>query len=111
MAVEDEFIQVGGLLGGEPVQPQVIEDEQVWRQEGPEDAVHRVVHPGLGHGFEEVISVAEAHGVSGADSGIAESLSEEALPHAGWSHQQHVLVLVQKLGREYGVQQTAVQGN
>ena len=66
---------------------------------------------GLGHGFEEVISVAEAHGVSGADSGIAESLSEEALPHAGWSHQQHVLVLVQKLGREYGVQQTAVQGN
>ncbi len=35
MAVEDEFIPVGGLLGGEPVQSQVIEDEPVWRQEDP----------------------------------------------------------------------------
>ena len=55
--VEDKFIQIGGLLGVEPVQPQVVADEQVWRQEGPEAGAHRVVDPGPGHGFEEVISV------------------------------------------------------
>ena len=29
VAVEDEFVEIGGLLGGEPVQSQVVEDEQV----------------------------------------------------------------------------------
>ena len=43
--VEDKFIQIGGLLGVEPVQPQVVADEQVWRQEGPEAGAHRVVDP------------------------------------------------------------------
>ena len=28
--VEDEFIQIGRLLSGEAVQPQVVQDEQVW---------------------------------------------------------------------------------
>ena len=35
VAVEDEFVKVGGLLGGEPVETQVIQDQQIGRQEGP----------------------------------------------------------------------------
>ena len=69
--VEDEFIQIGGLLRGEAVQPQVVEDEQVGCQEG---VIHRVVDPGLGQGFEEVGGVAEADGVSGADGRVAQCL-------------------------------------
>ena len=111
MPVEDEFIQIGRLLSGEVVQPQVVQDEQVWGQEGPEGAIHRVVDPGLSHGLEETVGVAEADGVSGTDGGIAESLSHEALADAGRSPQQHALVLVQKLQGEYSVQQPAVQGN
>ena len=41
MAVEDEFVKVGGLLGGEPVQSEVVENEQIRGQEGPEGAVSR----------------------------------------------------------------------
>ena len=59
MPVEDEFIQIGRLLSGEAVQPQVVQDEQVWGQERPEGTVHRVVHSGLGHGFEEVVGAVE----------------------------------------------------
>ena len=43
VAVEDEFVEIGGLLWREPVQSQVVEDEQVGGEEGPEGAVHRVV--------------------------------------------------------------------
>ena len=66
MAVEDEFVEVGGLLSGEPMEALVIEDEQVGSEERPEGSVHRVVHSGLSHGSEEVVGMAEAHGVPGA---------------------------------------------
>ena len=39
MPVEDEFVKIGGLLGGEPVQSQVVEDEQVGGEERSEGAV------------------------------------------------------------------------
>ena len=55
----------GALLGGEPVQPQVVEDEQVWRQERQEGTVHRVVDPGLSHGLEEVVGVAKTYDMFG----------------------------------------------
>ena len=49
--------------------------------------------------------------VSGADGGVAQGLGEEALADTGGAHQQHVLVPVEKLQGEDGVQQTAIQGN
>ena len=36
MPVEDNLVKVGKLLGGESVQPQVVKDEQVRLQIGPE---------------------------------------------------------------------------
>ena len=97
MAIVDQFVEIGRLLGGEPVQTEVVEDEQIGGQEGPETTIHRVVHSGLGHGLEEVIGVAEAHGVAGADGRVAQGLSQKALADASRSHQEDVLVLVQKL--------------
>ena len=105
MPIEDEFVQIGGLLGSQAMEAQVIEDEQVGGQEGPEGAVCRVVHSGLGQGLEEVISMAEAHGMSGSDGGVAQGLGEEALADTGGAHQQDVLVPVEKLQGEDGVQQ------
>ena len=53
----------------------------------------------------------EADDASGADGGVAECLSEEALADAGGANEQDVLVLVQELQREDGVQQAAVHGD
>ena len=55
MPVQDEVIEVGRLLGGEAVQSQVVDDQQVRRQKGAEGALHRVVDPGLVHGLEEIV--------------------------------------------------------
>ena len=111
MPIEDEFVQIGGLLGGQAMETQVIKDEQVGREERSEGTVHRVVHSGLGHGLEEVVGVDETDGMSGADGGVAQGLGEEALADTGGAHQRDVLVPVAKLQGEDGVQQTAIQGN
>ena len=75
----------------------VIKDEQVGREEGPEGTVQRVVHPILGHGLEEVIGVAEADGVSGADGRVAQGLCQETLADANRSSSWDRLVFVEKL--------------
>ena len=51
---DDQLVEVGRLLGGEAVETQIVEDEQVRGEEGAKSAVHRVVHPGLVHAPEEV---------------------------------------------------------
>ena len=71
----------------------------------------RVVHPRLGHGPEEAVGMDEADGVTGSDGRLAQGLGQEALAHAGWSHQKHMLVPVQELQGENGAQQTAAHGN
>ncbi len=106
MAVEDEFVEVSGLLGSEPVQSEVFEDEQVGGQERPKGADCRVIDSGLGQGLEEIVDVDEADSMSGADGQVAQGLSQETLADARGSYQRHVLVLVEKLQGEYGVRQT-----
>ena len=109
--VEDQVVEVGGLLGGEPVQAQVVDDEQVRRQEGTEAALQGVVDPGLIHDPEVIVGVAEAHGVAGTDRGIAQGLGQEALADPGGSDEQDVLAPSQEFQGEGGVQQSAVQSN
>ena len=55
--------------------------------------------------------MAEADGVAGADGRVAQGLGQEALADAVRSHQEDVLVLVEKLQREDGIQQSAIQGD
>ena len=83
MPADDQFVKIGRLLAGEAMQPQIIHDEQVRREERPEDPVHRVVYRCLYHGPEEVVGMDEAHGMSRPYGGIAQGLGEEALAHAG----------------------------
>ena len=56
VAADDQLVEVGGLLAGEPVAPQVVQDQQVRGEEGSESPAHRVVDSGLGHGPIVVIA-------------------------------------------------------
>ncbi len=87
MPVEDEFMQIGRLLSGEAVQPEVVQDEQVGCEKRPAGAVHLVVHTGLSHGFEEIVGVAEADGVSGTDGGIAAHCLNKTVTQSKWMPQ------------------------
>ena len=52
--------------------------------------------------------MAEAHGVTGADGGIAQGLGQEGLAHTGGTHQQDMLVPGEELQGEGGVQEPTV---
>ena len=45
VSADDQLVEIGGLLAGEPVEAQVVQDEKIWRREGAEGPVHRVAHP------------------------------------------------------------------
>ena len=64
---------------------------------------------GLGQGLEVVAGVAEAHGMSGHDSSVAQGLGQADLAHSGGSRQQGVFPLGRKPQGEGGVQQRVVQ--
>ena len=34
MTADDQLVEVGGLLGGEPVEAQVVQDQQIREEEG-----------------------------------------------------------------------------
>ncbi len=55
--------------------------------------------------------MAEADGVTAPDGGEAQGLGQEGLADTGGSHQQDVLVPVQELQGEDGVQEPSVQGD
>ena len=76
MSADDQLIEVGGLLEGEAVEAQVVQDQQVLREKGPKGPVDGVVDPGLGHGPEEVVGMAESDGVTPPDRGVAQGLGQ-----------------------------------
>ena len=76
---------------------------------GAEGLVRGVVHPGLSHGPEEVVGMDEADGMAGSDGSISEGLSDEALAHADRPDEQDVLVAVQELEGEGGIEESSVE--
>ena len=109
MSADDQLVEVSGLLGGEPVEAQVVEDQQVRGEKGPEGAFQGVVHPGLGHAPEEVVGMEEADGMTAPDSSVAQGLGQEGLADTGGAYQQDVLVPGEEFQGEDGVQEPAVQ--
>ena len=68
VTADDQLVEVGGLLGREAVETQVIQDQEIRGEKGTECPFHRVVHPGLGHGPEEIVGLEEANGMTGPEA-------------------------------------------
>lgn len=55
-------------MGGEPVQAQVVLDQQAWGEEGAGTPVQGVVDPGLDGCSKELVGMEESDGVTGTNS-------------------------------------------
>jgi hypothetical protein len=55
--LDEDIVEVAGLLGAELAEAEVVEDEQVGGEPGPELALDGVVGPGLPEGQQELGSV------------------------------------------------------
>ena len=89
--------------------PEVVDDEQVGREEAAEDPLGGVVDASLRHLAEVVVGRHEARRASGADGGVAEGLGQEAPADADGADEQDVLAAVEELEREGGVEAAAVE--
>ena len=96
-------------MRAQPVEPEVVEDQQVGGEEGAERLLGGVVDAGLRQLAEVLVGGHEADAVPGADGGVAERLGEEALADADGADEQDVLAAVKELQRAGGVEQPAVE--
>jgi hypothetical protein len=56
VTLDDDLIEVAGLLGAETTEPEVVDDQEVRSQETPEHLLGGVIRPGLVDELEESVT-------------------------------------------------------
>ena len=82
MTFDDELVQVVALLGGQPAEAKIIQDDQVWGQIAAEDLVVGTIRACLAQVGEQRIGANEQHRMAGAHAGRAQRLGQHALADA-----------------------------
>ena len=92
MTLDEDVVEVAGLLGGELAQPEVVEDEEVGGEPGAQFALEGVVGARLAQGEQELGDLDEADVMAGAAGAVAEGLGEPALADADRAAEDDVLL-------------------
>lgn len=111
MALEDDLVEVARLLCGEAPQAEVVDDEQVRREQAPNRLLGRVIGPCLMKSREQPIGAQEEHRVSRATGGVAERTGEEGLPDPDRSDKDRVLVALEEAQAEEVLHAIAIEGD
>ena len=90
--LDEDIVEVARLLGGELAQAEVVEDEQVGGQPGPEFSLEGVIGAGLVEGLEQLRHGDEADPVAGAAGAVAEGTGEEGLADADGTAEDDVFL-------------------
>jgi hypothetical protein len=89
---QDQFVEVARLLCVETTQPEVVDDEDIRREQSPSDFLGRVVCTRLVEKQEELIGPQEEHGLTGAAGRVADRRGEEGLANADWAEEDHIFL-------------------
>ena len=100
MAFQNDLVEIARLLGVEAAQAEVIEDEDVGRQQTTEDLFGGMIGAGLMETLQEMIGAQEAHLPTGATGGVTEGARQEGLPDPDGTQKDYVLMPVQEAERE-----------
>lgn len=111
VALEDDLVEVAGLLGIEAPQAEVVDDQDVGGEQAAQDLLGRVIGAGLKEALEEVVGAKEAHLVSGTAGGVAESAGEEGFADADGAEEDHVLVAFDEAEGEEIADAVTVEGD
>jgi hypothetical protein len=109
VTLDDEGVEVFRLLLVEPVETEVVHDQQVWREIATESGLEAVVGTGLAEFAEEMVGPPEKDGVAGAGGGGAECLGEEGLADPDRTDEEDMLLLLEEVQGEELVEVTAVE--
>jgi hypothetical protein len=111
MALNDDFVEVAGLLGVEAPKSKIINDEEVRGEEAPEHFLGGVIGPGLVDEFEERIATEEEDAVSGPAGAVTEGAGEERFADADGSEEEDVLTALQEPEAEEIPDPVTVEGH
>ena len=92
VTLDDDLVEVAGLLSVEAAEAEVVDDEQVGSEQAAHDALGGVIGSGLVDELEERIATEEEDATSGAAGAVAEGASEERLSDADGSEEEDVFV-------------------
>jgi hypothetical protein len=111
VTLDDDLVEVAGLLGVEASEPEVVDDEQVRGQETPEHTLGGVICPGLMDVLEEGVATEEEHPVSGAAGAVTEGAGEERLADADGPEEEDVLLALEEPEAEEIADPVPVEGD
>lgn len=91
VSLDDDFIEIAGLVRVEPPEPEVIDDQQIWREQTTHGLLPRVVSQGLVEFLEHLVGAEEENLVAGTTSRMAQATGQQRLAHAHGAHKEDVL--------------------
>jgi hypothetical protein len=111
VALDDDLVEVAGLLGVESPKTEVVDNEEIRSEEATDNALGGVIGPGLVDELEERVAAKEEDAAAGATGAMAESAGEEGLAHADGPEEKDVLVTFEESEAEEISDAVAVEGD
>ncbi len=111
MALDEHIVTIARRLGGELGQADVVEEEQVRREPGPQLPLEGVIGSGLIEGLQELGDGDAADAMAGAAGAVTEGADEECLPDIDWAAEDDVLLLGQPVQAEERADAGAIEAD
>lgn len=111
MSLEDDLVEVAGLLGVEAAQGEVVDDEDVGREQTAEDLLGGVIGTRLVEFAQEVIGAQEQDIATGAAGGVAERTGEKRLADTDGAKEDDILLALDEAKAEEVADTIAVKGD
>ena len=111
MPLDEELVDVAGLLGVEAPKCEVVDDQEVGDEETTHGAFGGQVSAALVKQAQELVGTDEEHVVTGTARSVAECAGQEGLPDADGAHEDDVLGAVDETEAEKIADTIAVEGD
>jgi hypothetical protein len=111
VALDDDLVEVTGLLSGETPEAEVVDNEEVGCEEGPEGSLRGVIGTGLMDELEHVVAAQEANGAPGPAGGMAEGAREEGFADADGAEEGDIVTFFEEGESEEVADPVPVEGD
>lgn len=111
VAFDDDLVDVARLGRIEPPQAEIVDDEQVRREQAAQGLLAGVIGLGLVEFPEHRIGTQEEHAMPGTAGRVTETAREQGLPHADGSEEQDILGFLQEAEAEEIAHPVPIEGD
>jgi hypothetical protein len=111
VAFDDDLVQVAGLAGVQAPKAQIIDDQQIRREQAAHGFLARVIGQGLVEFLEHLVRAQEEDLMAGAAGGMSQTAGEQCFPHAHRSEEQDILGALDEAEVEQVTDPVAVEGD